>query len=87
MGEQMPRSLDAVIDVVMPYLGGLATIRALHKMNPSLKFIQISGGMDAVESADAVQSSANAFLQKPFSPEQLLEAVHEVLREPDSDAG
>lgn len=67
----------AVLDKEMPYLGGPATIRALHKAIPSLKTIEISGSMEAGE---AVGTADRVFLQKPFSAEQLLEAVHERLK-------
>ncbi len=67
----------AILDKEMPYLGGPATIRALHKAIPSLRIIEISGSMEAGEAA---RTADRAFLQKPFSAEQLLDAVHERLK-------
>ena len=70
----------AVLDKEMPYLGGPATIRALHKAIPSLKIVEISGSMATAESGKVARSVNHAFLQKPFSAEQLLEAVAEALK-------
>lgn len=69
----------AVLDKEMPYLSGPATIRALHKAIPSLKIVEISGSVASEEGGAATRTRENAFLQKPFSAEQLLEAVHEAL--------
>ncbi len=69
----------AVLDKEMPYLSGPATIRALHKAIPSLKIVEISGSVASEEGDAAARTRENAFLQKPFSAEQLLEAVHEAL--------
>lgn len=69
----------AVLDKEMPYLGGPATIRALHKAIPALKTIEISGSVASEEGGGAARTREHAFLQKPFSAEQLLEAVHAAL--------
>lgn len=69
----------AVIDLEMPFLGGAATIRALQKINPSLEFIRMSGRVSSGYDHEDEDSSKSAFLQKPLSAEQLLEAVHAAL--------
>lgn len=69
----------AVLDREMPYLGGPATIRALHKAIPSLTVVEISGSVASGEGGAAAGTREHVFLQKPFSAEQLLEAVHEAL--------
>lgn len=70
----------AIVDREMPYLSGPATIRALHKAIPSLKAIEISGSMVPDEGGETPRAADQAFLQKPFSVEQLLEAVSAALR-------
>lgn len=70
----------AIIDLKMPFLDGNATIRALHKINPSLKTVPMSGVVDSSERFATEGSGRHAFLQKPFSGAQLLEAVNEALR-------
>lgn len=70
----------ALIDLRMPFLDGTATIRALHKINPSLKIVRMSGVVDATEKNGAENFGGQCFLQKPFSGGQLLDAVDETLR-------
>ena len=69
----------AIVDSMMPYLDGAATVRALHKINPSLKIVHMSGSVDAADSAESAHPDEHAFLQKPFSANQLLEALHATL--------
>lgn len=70
----------AIVDREMPYLSGPATIRSLHKAIPSLKTIEISGSMEPDGGGETPRAADQAFLQKPFSVEQLLEAVSTALR-------
>jgi CheY-like chemotaxis protein len=69
----------AVLDVVMPRKGGKEAIEEMHKQNPRLKVIFMSG-----YSADAIHDSfvlipGMLFLQKPFGPTILARKVREVL--------
>jgi len=76
-------SLDAVvIDMFMPGMDGLATIRELIKIDPTVPFIAISGYAftDKKQGAPdflgmAIKLGATAALQKPFDILDLLEAV------------
>lgn len=70
----------AIVDLMMPFLDGNATIRALHKINPSLKTVHISGIVNPTECVATEKTSGRPFLQKPFTGVQLLEAVNEALR-------
>jgi PAS domain S-box-containing protein len=66
-------------DIMMPYMDGPSTIRALHKLKPSLKIIAASGlATHAVLESDE-DGYVDAFLQKPFTAEKLLFVIHEVL--------
>jgi PAS domain S-box-containing protein len=69
----------AVLDVVMPRKGGREAFEEMHKQNPRLKVIFMSG-----YNADAVHDSfvlipGTPFLQKPFGPTILARKVREVL--------
>ena len=65
-----------VSDMVMPYMDGPATIRALRRMNPGLKVLAVSGRLD---SKPALDQPDIPFLEKPFSSEKLLVYVHKIL--------
>jgi CheY-like chemotaxis protein len=69
----------AVLDVVMPRKGGKEAFEEMHKRNPQLKVIFMSG-----YSADAIHDSfvlvpGMPFLQKPFGPTVLARKVRETL--------
>jgi two-component system cell cycle sensor histidine kinase/response regulator CckA len=74
--------IEAVLtDMMMPYMDGPATIRALHRLNPYVKIIATSG-LDAdgkvIENAGP---GVRAFLSKPYTAEKLLLTLAEVLSE------
>jgi two-component system, response regulator, stage 0 sporulation protein F len=76
-------ALDAVIiDMFMPGMNGIATIRELIKLKPDLPFIAMSGFAftDRKQGAPdflgmAIRLGAAAALQKPFETRELLEAL------------
>ncbi|SRR5258706_11261594 len=78
-------SVDLVItDLVMPQKEGLETILELRRKNPSAKIIAISGGgrMDPkVNLAVAEKFGALRTLAKPFSQQEILDAIAEVLEQ------
>jgi len=69
----------AVLDVIMPRKGGKEAHDEMHKANPNLKVIFMSG-----YTADAIHESFGLiarvpFLSKPFGPSSLARKVREVL--------
>jgi two-component system, chemotaxis family, chemotaxis protein CheY len=70
---------DLVIaDLVMPDMEGLELVRILSKAKPSLKVIAISGEFDGLFLKAAKLFGVEATLQKPFSPDRLVEIVTRV---------
>ncbi|HYE88628.1 MAG TPA: ATP-binding protein, partial [Vicinamibacterales bacterium] len=69
-------SISAVIiDMTMPVLGGLPTMRELVKMNPAVRIIAASGIHDNETTAKSVGDQVLDFLGKPFTADRLLRAV------------
>ena len=71
-----------LIDLVMPKMDGLETIKRLRAERPALKIIALSGGgrnryLDILDLADRL--GANAVLAKPFAPKQLLALIAQQL--------
>lgn len=64
-----------ITDMMMPFLDGPATIRALRKLAPNLKIIASSGLKANDKSAEAVQLDVKTFLYKPYTAEALLKAL------------
>lgn len=66
-------------DMMMPLMDGEATIGALRKLTPDVKIISASGLADEARTAEATAASGPIFLRKPYTAEQLLRAIAEVL--------
>jgi CheY-like chemotaxis protein len=73
-----------ITDIFMPEMEGLETIRQLHREFPHLKIIAMSGGGEAGMLSFlsyAKRFGALRTLGKPFSREDLLKSVRELLAE------
>jgi PAS domain S-box len=67
-------------DMMMPFMDGAATIRALRKLNPKIPIIAASGLTSVEQNAEIQNLSINGFLSKPYTAQQLLTAVADVLK-------
>jgi two-component system, cell cycle sensor histidine kinase and response regulator CckA len=66
-------------DMMMPFMDGPATIRALQKLNPKVKIIAASGLTANDKFAEAANLGVKTFLPKPYTAEKLLKAIAEIL--------
>jgi two-component system cell cycle sensor histidine kinase/response regulator CckA len=71
-----------VTDVVMPGMGGPELARRLSQQRSTLRVLFCSGYTDDASVREGVREAGTAFLQKPFSPEELIRKVREVLSAP-----
>jgi two-component system, cell cycle sensor histidine kinase and response regulator CckA len=80
--KRQDRPFDVVVtDVVMPELSGPDMARAVRELYPESGLVFMSGYPEAMQSAHAGEFAGAAFLAKPFSPQELVEAVRQrVLR-------
>jgi PAS domain S-box-containing protein len=69
----------AIVDMMMPVMGGKATIRILKRERPSLKVIATSGYQREHELVDLKDAEVDAFLPKPFNAETLLQTLNSVM--------
>lgn len=69
-----------VTDMLMPFMDGPATIRALQKMNPDVKIIAASGLTAGHKAGEASLEGVKIFLSKPFTAEKLLKALDKALK-------
>jgi FixJ family two-component response regulator len=76
---KLPASLDClVLDLQLPDISGLELQRKLAETNgPPIVFI--SGHGDIPSSVQAMKAGAVEFLAKPFSDQELLEAIHSAI--------
>ena len=66
-------------DMMMPYMDGAATIRAIRKIDPRACIIATSGLMVSEYAKEAKDLGAQEFLGKPYTAETLLKSLKEVL--------
>ncbi len=69
-----------VVDVVMPGISGDALVQRLAADRPRLRVLFISGYNDDLILQHGLLCRGGNFLQKPFSVDDLLKKVREVLR-------
>ena len=77
--EHRDRIALVLTDMMMPFMDGTATIRALRRLNPELKIIAASGLTINEQSADLQTLGINASLAKPYTAEKLLTTLADVL--------
>jgi two-component system, cell cycle sensor histidine kinase and response regulator CckA len=74
-------SIDLVItDMNMPLMDGSSTIRALRRLEPSLKIIVSSGLLTDVNSAGVAGLDIQGYLTKPYTADQLASIVGKVIK-------
>ena len=74
------KSIDAVItDVVMPGMNGRELVEKLVAARPGIGFLFMSGYTDDDVLRRGVLHGESAFLQKPFTPDQLARKVRGVI--------
>jgi PAS domain S-box-containing protein len=75
---KMKEEIQVVVtDMMMPFMDGAATIRALRKISPTAKIIATSGL--ATSANETAGLGVNSFLAKPYTAEALLGTLRKVL--------
>ena len=76
-----PKKVDlAILDRIMPGMGGIETLGSLRAIHPSLRAILCSGASETERAAsDAVPDGFDEFLQKPYERDTLARKVRSVL--------
>ncbi len=78
-GEHPFRYALLIADVQMPELGGLELALRARALNPAVSVLLTSGHSPEQTPLPPGLSRGTRFLQKPFSPSQLAEAVESLL--------
>ena len=74
------REISAILlDMMMPKMDGLETLDRLLRISPRVKIIACSGLRTSQREREVVERGATAFLPKPYSDDQLLQTLSQVL--------
>ncbi|MES2932081.1 MAG: response regulator [Pseudomonadota bacterium] len=66
------------MDLTMPEMDGIACIETLLARHPAIKILVVSALSDKSTAIAALKKGAHGFLHKPFSDEQLVDALIEL---------
>ena len=69
------------MDLTMPEMDGIACIEKLQRMDPQIRILVVSALSDKTTAIAALKKGAQGFLHKPFSDEQLVNALLELIKE------
>lgn len=68
-----------MLDIIMPQLGGIETLRMLHSLKKDIKIIMVSA-LDSMERVkECLKAGANHYILKPFEEEKVLNIINKVL--------
>lgn len=72
---------DAVtLDLTMPEMDGIACVKALMEFDAGMRVLVVSALSDKATAIRALKLGAQGFLHKPFTDEQLVLALRELLK-------
>lgn len=78
--EQYKDKIDLIIsDIVMPQMNGLELVERLKPLQPEMKVLFISGYSEDIFSEQVSLDIGTIFVQKPFTPIELLGKIRQVL--------
>jgi PAS domain S-box-containing protein len=78
--QHMTEIAVVLTDMMMPVMDGPVTIRALMKLNPSVRIIAASGYAAKGAEAEVAAMGVKTFLAKPFTAATLLTTLRDILR-------
>lgn len=68
-----------LLDITMPELDGLATLKELIKMDPGARVAMVTAMGQQSMVMEALKSGARDFIVKPFEAERVLAAVRKIM--------
>jgi DNA-binding NtrC family response regulator len=73
-------SFDIVLtDIRMPFVDGFKVLREIRRFKPGIPIVIITGYATVNSAVQAVRLGATDYIEKPFTPEQLLRIVNAAL--------
>jgi len=80
LNQAIQKEYDIVLtDIRMPDIGGMRVLRDIKRAKPALPVVMITGYASVRSSVQAMKLGAADYIEKPFTPDQLLKAVNSAL--------
>jgi len=80
LNEALTTDYDIVLtDIRMPDIGGMRVLRDIKRSKPTLPVVMITGYASVHSSVQAMKLGAADYVEKPFTPDQLIKAVDTAL--------
>lgn len=67
------------LDMTMPEMDGISCVKALMSFDPEMRILVVSALSDKATAIRALKLGAQGFLHKPFTDEQLIAALRELM--------
>lgn len=68
-----------LLDIDMPELDGLATLREIKRLDPEAAVAMVTGLRGQASVREAIEAGARSYIVKPFRPDDLLQRVRRLL--------
>ena len=69
-----------ILDIVMPEVGGIEALQVIKEVSPELPIIMLSSAGTTQKLKQTLELGALDFIQKPYSSEQIKQAVERIRR-------
>ncbi len=79
LSQNQDRVAVILIDIMMPIVDGMDTIRIIQGVNPNVKIIAVGWLKGNEKKASMSNKQVKAFLPRPFTAETLLKTIHDVI--------
>ncbi len=72
---------DAVtMDITMPQMDGLGCLKEIKEWDPDARVVMVTAAGQSSKLMEALKLGAKEFICKPYEPEQVINAINEVLK-------
>ena len=76
-----------ILDIVMPEVGGIETLQVIKEINPDLPVIMLYSAGTSQKLKETLELGALDFIQKPYTSEQIKQAVERIRRKVEENNG
>ena len=76
-----------ILDIVMPEVGGIETLQVIKEINPEIPVIMLSSAGTSQKLKQTLELGALDFIQKPYTSEQIKQAVEQIRRKVEENHG